>query len=195
MTGVMQKASIVSGGCYCSLWDSSRLERPMFFRGPGRRYNKGASFGGIKWYEAGISGDVCLSDRAEVWIMLNLAFDHSWIGGTVVLNCPKCGKEIRDEGFAFCPHCGAQLETTASSPSRIGSTFLRTASNIAVILGAMFVVDAVFASFFYKTLDFGTFKYADYALADFVGPLSVIAVVCVVASLILSSLSKRKRAQ
>ena len=138
---------------------------------------------------------MCLSDRAEVWIMLNLAFDHSWIGGTVVLNCPKCGKEIRDEGFAFCPHCGAQLETTASSPSRIGSTFLRTASNIAVILGAMFVVDAVFASFFYKTLDFGTFKYADYALADFVGPLSVIAVVCVVASLILSSLSKRKRAQ
>jgi hypothetical protein len=34
MTGVMQKASIVSGGCYCSLWDSSRLERTMFFRAP-----------------------------------------------------------------------------------------------------------------------------------------------------------------
>ena len=115
----------------------------MFFRGPGRRYNKGASFGGIKWYEAGISGDVCLSDRAEAWIMLNLAFDHSWIGGTVALNCPKCGKEIRDEGFAFCPYCGAQRETTASSPSRIGSTFLRTASNIAVVLGAVFVVEGV----------------------------------------------------
>lgn len=167
----------------------------MFFRGPGRRYDKGAFFGGIRWYEAGISGDVRLSDRAEAWIMLNLAFDHSWIGGTVALNCPKCGKEIRDEGFAFCPYCGAQLETTASSPSRIGSAFLRTASNIAVVLGAVFVVEAVFANFYYKIVDFGTFKYADYVLADFVGPLSVIAVVFVVASLILSSLSKRKRAQ
>lgn len=161
-----------------------------FLGGPGR-YNKGASFGGIKWYEAGISGDVCLSDRAEAWIMLNLAFDHSWIGGTVALNCPKCGKEIRDEGFAFCPYCGAQLETTASSPARIGSTFLRTASNIAVVLGAVFVVEAVFANFYYKVVD----SYADYVLADFVGPLAVVAVVSMVASLILSSLSKRKRVQ
>jgi len=53
----------------------------------------------------------------------------------------------------------------------------------------------VFANFYYKIVDFGTFKYADYALADFIGPLAVIAVVFVVASLILSSLSKRKRAQ
>jgi len=49
----------------------------------------------------------------------------------------------------------------------------------------------VFANFYYMIVD----SYADYVLADFVGPLSVIAVVFVVASLILSSLSKRKRAQ
>ena len=123
--------------------------------------------------------------------MLNLAFAHSGFGGTVVLICPKCGEEIRDEVFAFCPYCGAQLETTAASPSGVGSTFLRTASNIALVLSAVFVVEAVFANFYYRTVDF----YADYVLADFVGPLSVIAVVFVVASLILSSLSKRKRAQ
>jgi hypothetical protein len=123
--------------------------------------------------------------------MLNLAFVLSGIGGAVVLSCPKCGKEIRDEVFAFCPYCGAQLETTAASPSRVGSTFLRTASNVALVLSGVFVVEAVFANFYYETVDF----YADYVLADFVGPLSVIAVVFVVASLILSSLSKRKRAQ
>ena len=123
--------------------------------------------------------------------MLNPALDHSWIGGTVALNCPKCGKEIRDESFAFCPYCGTQLETTAASPSRVGSTFLRTASNIALVLSAVFVVEAVFANFYYRTVD----SYADYVLADFVGPLSVIAAAFVVASLILSSLSKRKRTQ
>jgi hypothetical protein len=139
--------------------------------------------------------DCGLFGHGEVWIMLNLAFDHSLIGGTVGLNCPKCGKEIRDESFAFCPYCGAQLETAVSSPSRIGSTYLRTASNIAVVLSAVFVVEAVFANFYYKIVGFGTSAYADYVLSDFVGPLSVIAVVFVVASLILSSLSRRKRAQ
>lgn len=123
--------------------------------------------------------------------MLNLAFAHSGFGGTVVLICPKCRKEIRDEVFAFCPYCGAQLETTAASPSGVSSIFLRTASNIALVLSAVFVVEAVFANFYCEKVDF----YADYVLADFVGPLSVIAVVFVVASLILSSLSKRKRAQ
>ena len=32
------------------------------------------------------------------------------------MTCIKCGKEITGEGIAFCPYCGAKLETAEKKP-------------------------------------------------------------------------------
>lgn len=51
------------------------------------------------------------------------------------LNCPKCGKEIKDENAVFCPHCSKRLVETASRKSG-----LPIASGVLAIIAALFSI-------------------------------------------------------
>ncbi len=60
--------------------------------------------------------------------------NHNKLSG-LPLNCPKCGKEIKDENAIYCPHCSKRLVESASR-----KTGFPIASDVLVIIAACFSI-------------------------------------------------------
>jgi len=102
----------------------------------------------------------------------------------MVSSCTNCGREIRDESFVYCPFCGNKLKNNGR--------LLKETSHVVFALGVEFMILALFAAFFYKTYDFGTFLYTDYPLSGYSFPLFYVGVLSIVLSLVFAALGRRR---
>jgi hypothetical protein len=112
--------------------------------------------------------------------------------GIVVSGCTKCGTEIHDESFVYCPHCGTKLEKAVSQSLLGSSGSLRKTGHVIFAFGVELMILALFATLFYKKYDFGTFNFTDYPLAVYSFPLFYLGVLSIASSMVLTALSHRK---